>query len=109
MLIRTLAITGVLAFALPIAAKSESAGPHKIIAAKVTVNGNYAAGNNKKLEKIVAVASVLLSQVGKGKNRKKGDVSLTINEAIHGKRKVSCTHLVTSSELPTKLRQTLED
>ncbi len=93
----------------PKALQNDASGEHKIVAAKVTVNGNYAHGKNKKLEKIVAVASVPLSQVDKGKNRKKGDIRLTIIEGKNGKRKIVRKNLDKSSELYAKLRQTLDD
>ena len=121
MLVQTLALICTLTCVAPIALQGKTteitpkalqntgSSEHKVVAAKVTVNGNYAHGKNKKLEKIVAIASVPLSEVGKGKNRKKGDIRLTIIEGKNGKRKIVRKNLDKSSELYAKLRQTLDD
>lgn len=117
MIAKTLALVMALAFTVPAFAapkaphhkpNSQIVAEHKVVEAKITVNGIW--GKNKKLEKIVAVATVPLSQISQtGKARKKGMASLTIIESKNGKRTIKQKNITKSSELYNKLRATLDE
>jgi len=124
MIAQTLALAIALAFTAPAFAAQKA--PHKAaqnkprkqvvaenkdVVIKTTVNGIW--GKNKKLEKIIAVATVPLAQISQtgkaGKAGKKSTAILTIVEAKNGKRTISLKNIAKGSEINAKMRLALDE